>query len=408
MRPGVLPALGAIALTLGASFQDEGDRDVDELLDELIEQTNQLESFRATYVNGGGETVFELFYEAPDRARIRLTLGEEDEVVEWFLVEGVLCMRQGDEQVRGDVGPSMTAYNPLREALQETFPVMPPLEPIEVFPVGIQLWIGPDAETGKARMQTSVNMRRGINPCAWLQSLKDSPESPWIEGDEILCTPADDIRVRASVSSGFLTLLEYEDLEGKARVLRLENLELDGELPADTFELPDPTVTNTEEAFTDRQWKDQAFHQARAMTYNTIARSLEEEEGDADDSDLVSVFELLYEIYLEEYPEVLEGYLSQVERLGDWLVEQDASEKSAEDLRGMAGTQHWLDQLEQAFDQLRESYDGHEVPPLEVEVPGADVLMDIERAAAITTNERVVFDPVLEAVDELLESCAGR
>jgi len=225
----------ALALALLVAPQQEQEPSIEEELDALIAKTNALETFHAVYraeapsEEDGDGAVFDLFYEAPDRARVSITAREEGggpSMVFWVVQNRLVShvVQDGEEQWR------VIEMRP-----PESWRILDELFPPEELPLspGVDLWLQLAPEG--INLSFRYNEWGRYEVLNWLSQMK-APETSVVREPSQLVWSGEGWRALLSRESGFLTRIEAES---RGRTLILDELRLDEELDPGLMELPE-------------------------------------------------------------------------------------------------------------------------------------------------------------------------
>lgn len=243
----MLAPILALLLVQHPPLQEQGPAAAPEdpraVLEELIERSNALRSFRATYVleqPGEPGGTIELAYLAPDRMRIDVR--EDAEASMRLVLSGSeLCMAEvkpGESPQHGrvdlrSVGPERTAA---LAALEWSFP-SPRRDRLGAGPELLLHW-HLDEETDKVDFSASIGWApRRSSVLGWFEHIEEEGALA-VDGTHLVQVHPR-YRARFSRETSFLEELRGERSDGKTFTVRLESLELDPELTAEAFAFPE-------------------------------------------------------------------------------------------------------------------------------------------------------------------------
>ena len=249
------PALLLAVLAAGCTSGERSSRKDDEelfsspLLDELIERSRDIKSFRARFQwreepDEDATNSVQVEYRAPDALRYDLsTLGDGDTSL-WF-VGHLMVTRVSDEsrkyQFRADFKELGAAASRVSTALDREFPRSrsePPTlpgGPNVIFEID---WAS-DPEAEEESLSVCAVFSQGTaTPLGWLRTLQRKRAEP-TESPEQLRFVTDEGRATVAISrsTGFLEELVVRGSE-KTLILKLESLELDTAIEPERLELP--------------------------------------------------------------------------------------------------------------------------------------------------------------------------
>ncbi len=239
--------------------ESETERSISDEIAELIEKTNALSSFHASYQfeirESVDETQFgsiEFAYEAPDRGRIKFSSPEG--VMDLWSFGSRMTMHypgeDGKESWKTAAIPA-SAFEPLEPSeaervLDERFPPSAPseseLEPGVSF---VLQWPGMEDSKREGLNANVMYKNRRARLLDWFGYLQDHTSAIQVNGEQLVLGVEDSL-CWISRESGFIERLEIpETPESKSMVLTLEALRLD-EPVAELFKLPPEAATAEE------------------------------------------------------------------------------------------------------------------------------------------------------------------
>lgn len=405
----------AIALVPWAAFQEQEEvepEDPVQVLEELIERTNELTAFRAVYHltkpdRKEENSILELSFSDSYGMRMVMHSAASDErVASWVVVEEKLCtVMSGPEEdlytLVDLAAPEHLAY----EILEAHFPRASeaPLGPGLTFRLSWRV----HPETDEMDLEFSL----GWAPVArttmldWLIALKKEPDLLSLEEDAIVQRHPS-WRATVSRDTGFLTEVISLATQG---TMRLEELDLDPELDASLFAIP----TRPEEARDVSQESADRFRYlekwqfVRPTCLRRIDRQLEEGRVEWDSrtrEHCKEVLRALHEPTLQEkgaeYAVEMEDYL---EGLCDEITERKAAGEPLAALRAEvesrreelersieSGLPKWLARLEES--ELEAGESSHWSDLLEMEMLVVEELFEELMAAPALSS----FDSATE------------
>ena len=323
-------------------------QDTEQLLDELIEQTDALEGFTATYgITIGGESAGQLVmaYEAPGHARI-----------EWDTSEfggHMTLVTDGEEMCATSTGDEIGSYHArfevpefdpdLLDVLDARFPPRSKrtegtIEPGPQFVCHVRFDEAADEHSFDLSLTTTRGDRRAV--LRWLFDLRSQAEHAERTDDELVFTE-EHFGWRLDLESGFLHEMWFEK-DGRRHSFVRDSLELtapDGEA---TFRFPE-----REPGVEDRSAEMEAVSAAviaRTQRWACLRRidvRLEESGWDAElEADARDVLTALHGPQLDELARAqLDGLSVWLDKYVEWLDEHLARGRGADELREHAAEQ---------------------------------------------------------------------
>lgn len=383
-------------------------------IDELIERTNHLESFRATYLmhsSDGEETRVYWTYLADGQARVRMEQDDQLSDVVWF-DDGVMTVAVKDKpgkqrMVGADVGAMILEYSSMQDALDRHFPMTDPVP----YEPQLEFQLNLDAESNRTDFSISLSDRRRAM-CNWL-ALRRGDEP--IEQDDPLLLVFDDgtARYEISATSGFIEKGFIGAGDERRLAMELLELELDVDLPAKEFDAPKWTFQSEQEELGFRGMVSaQLMDSTRTTLYRRLRILDEDGELDWDDEGPDGLAEVLHELFVaaivapnEAYFGELETQLEEMaEQVGIWADEHREEPGFAEALTASIRANradlqaHVEGMIESRVEGLRLPRGVHVAPEF------AEELLDLEREALRSAMQEDLLRVALERHDETVGS----
>ena len=230
--PGSARALALLCVSPGLG----GGEDLDRELANLIETTNQLETFHLVYeVTRGGEelAIVEFIYSAPDRMRMRSTgEGAPD-----MWVEGLQFFSFAGDEDHG--GWNRVPFPEPLSAMALLDDRFPPSGDALGQGSYIDMGFAYDSETDETALRLNIACGTARSTLlGWLREARASPRELSIDEQEIVCTGE---RHSFSVSrwNGILERVSIVSAAGESTEWRLQECYLDQTLDEDLLRLPD-------------------------------------------------------------------------------------------------------------------------------------------------------------------------
>ncbi len=416
----------AVALLLVQEGMREDPRDAHAaedpraVLEALIERTNALGSFRATYKieEPGREEATVLFlYSAPHRLRMDKSGPGAGEQMRMVAVDGRLCT----------VGS--TATEELIYALAD----MRPLDPSELpafrvldrlFPEihGHHLGPGPavefswklSSETNKVDL--TLSLAWSVHPrhvlLGWLSTLKGQPELLELE-DELLMQSHERHRASVSRSSGFLEALDLVAADGAVMTLRLERLEIDPEFDPSLFEIPDRPEGARDQSAQLEQVLSRMLHPSHVRRYCFLRMDRQLADGSREwnertREDCQAVLQAVHEAPLLEQAGHYRGEMKKhLDRLCTWIANDRARQVPPEQMREKVREQRL--KVEEQLEAIRAQWQSQlALSPLELaRSERAWDLRELEQRVVAELLEEKIRRPILDDFDERTEESLG-
>ncbi len=419
----LLAAIVSSAAGLRGGSQEAGD--AEDPLDALIDKTNELEAFAATYrlVGPDKEMTLRLLYSATLGAVVHME-DDEGSMMHSAALDGTIYA-----QVRGEDGEPfgqaiqmkrvIAAIAPLRENECREFPGFEESED-DRRNIGegafFQLrFSAAENETINGNYTVGYEEHREFL-CYWLPWLQEAQPLPG-EDESLLRYETDDgLLAELSAETGFLQRVWRKDIGPDVRAMILESLDLDPELADDEFDPPEALIGSAGEV---SDWEQRLTAQMiegyRASLYAFLDTHLAsgELEWNEDTRDRCTrVFqpyvELVYAESMAVFREALEANLTEwASRLQAHAEEIRGEEGAAERIRENAND-CW-EAVEQQLEASRQIIEKLELPLAEEEWSDlATMVLELERAVQRSLFDELAGDPIRahhgKLVEEILES----
>jgi hypothetical protein len=248
----MLHPIGAAFFLTAFPFAARTGQDSQALVHALIERTNGLESFVASYrVRGRSqdaerreeEGTLRLVYQAPDQLMVDFEVGEYG--LHTVIADGMFCLdnRKDGRSVQRGAAEIVSAFSEAHVRIAGTFhQQLPSLVEIagtkgaEVF-VQVSWKPGNDSERPQFSIQAGPGRGEGAL-LSWLDQLMRSSVPPSVEDSSLVWNADEGIRVTIGKNSGFLEELVIT-YKGESRtVLELIQLSVDGPVEDAEFQFP--------------------------------------------------------------------------------------------------------------------------------------------------------------------------
>lgn len=395
---GLAAALVALASPADRQDPEPDERNVEEVLDELIERAGEIESYHAVYrvdPEGEEEGAVEMYLGWPDRGRLSTTgIGEGD--VDARLVDGVLLLRGDGEEVVFDYRPALESCAAVLDAISEEFPSAYERESS----AGVRLGLFGYGREEPLHLTLSMVTTRSFQ-LPWLKEMKQHLDTLELQEDAIVCHVAETCTVWVSAESAFPERLEGER-DGEPVVLLLSELEVDADLADDVFELPE-SDRDVEYEARQRQIQASMLLAVRPLVYAGLCGALEADERGRDEERVRRVLQTYYEELLPSaHGPWLEKTRQWIEGVGAWVAKR--GEEGSEETE--KGIQDAASKLRDALAAGAAKYQALELPELPDDVPTTylDDLLALEIEVAATAYEQRIADPLLDDFDAVMEA----
>lgn len=421
----LLAAIVSSAAGLRGGLQEADDEDP---LDALIDKTNELEAFAATYRLVGPDKVMtlRLLYSAPLGAVVHLE-DDEGSLMHSAALDGTIYA-----QVRGADGEEFgqaiqmkrvfAAIAPLRGNACREFPGFEESED-DRRDIGegafFQLrFNAAEGETIDGNYTVGYEEHRE-SLCCWLPWLQDAQPLP-CEDESLLRYETDDgLLAELSADTGFLQRVWRKDIGPDVRSMTLESLDLDPELADEEFDPPEALVGSEGEA---SDWEQRLTAQMteiyRASLYvflDTHLASVALEWNEETRNRCTRVFqpyvELVYAASMSVFRERLEASLTEwASRVQAYAEEIRGEEGAAERIRENAD-KCW-ESVDRQLETSRQIIEKLVLPLAEEEWSDfAMKVLELERAVQRSLFDELAGDPLRahheQLVEDILESLEG-
>jgi len=396
--------------------RQETELSIEQELDALIEKTNSLESFHAVYrgkTRKGEEDVdasFDLAYQAPDRARARMSVtgGPEEGTMDGWIVGRRSVWRverSGQEEWRCMELPDPPESSRVLDGL---FP-----RPERALEPGASLFIE-IVQGEETSLQLSFQNRLNGRDCVlgWLAEIKKQAADVDREPHELVWS-GDRFRCLLSRESGFLTRIEIEKPGQQVAIVLLEELRLDEpidpallELPAEARDLaPDEELQRGLYA----QYAPGRVRQYGFLRLERLLRSQERSWNEVSRADWRAFLQVLHrEMIVQRYSKWLEELRRGTEELVDRVrsgLTDDPSPAQREEFQ--ARVEEYRGRLEESFDKA-ENLCTESLPAVESEsLEPRQELFDVELEVLESLFDELLRRPILEEFDARLAEAFG-
>jgi hypothetical protein len=406
--------LTALALVVAIGPQDQGG-----LLDAMIERSNGLKSFVATYrlllrtkeaeprdVEGS----LRLVYRAPEALAVEIVVGEDGS--RSVVANGRMSMevrKAGEVVQRGETDRGVSiwpAHARIERAFHEEFPDLGDVAGMAG--VFLQFSVEPGTATVRPEFNLQAGFGRGNRPLlGWLVAATRSKVELAPEGDVVVWEPFDGARISMRKDTGFIEKVVVTYLGETKTRLELEDLAVDGDVADEAFSSPevDPSAKDISEAM-GRSLENGRFMAVQALVHRNIRESVEagtlEWTSDAR-AHARKVFQVLHE---ELAPFVAEASARAADAFVDefcrWyqVAKRSGPEGEVEEKRT-----DWEARFRKGLDDAVAPYLDRALP--ETEDPSATAvareLRALEREAAEAAFRKSVVEPALERFGRQVE-----
>ncbi len=384
----------------------------EDVLDRLIEETNELESFDVSYKaisKDGVERTMRFVMAGPQH--VLLTIREGEETYYAACLDGVMAFRVfGDEEIEWefDAAGAFGELEVVMEAWEEEFGTML-LGRETSLGGGPEINMGPAASNDDMRFDVSysINRKALLN---WLRVLQQAKEVPGDNEDVVILTLDEENYWEVTRTTGFITRAwEMEDEEQRV-FLKLTHLDLEPDLDEESVRLPESSEDATDQtAEVAAALRKQTVDAVRFAVYRYLDELLHKEECSWDESTrrkLERVFRVaavaVYRAQFQSNRARLEEQVdSKASSLRQWYESVRDHAGAPEKLRATVEQRDGLTSgMEEVRRRLVETADPGPMPNTEADV--RDECLELEREAISSLYTEEVADPVLEYFDEAM------